>query len=301
MVEVAVVCEVVANLFKGFTSSGKKISIGIISPYNAQIAAIKENLGTKYSTDDESEFSVDVRSVDGFQGGEKDVIIISAVRSNANRSIGFLSNSQRVNVALTRARHCLWIFGNEATLKSSGSVWKILVHDARVRGCFHDAQNDKDLVKSMAAALVDIDLLDIKIRLYSVLFEGTRWKVSVDDKFWKAMEKIKSIEIRKKAISVLMKLSSDSQWPHTGHITVPSRVSNQLTELCPVDGILHIVLTLETIMETSRYVDVMRVWDIRPLTQIPNLDPMFILCKQLDAFHLKEESSAESSHQVGLS
>ncbi|KAH0770792.1 hypothetical protein KY290_014773 [Solanum tuberosum] len=301
MVEVAVVCEVVANLFKGFTSSGKKISIGIISPYNAQIAAIKENLGTKYSTDDESEFSVDVRSVDGFQGGEKDVIIISAVRSNANRSIGFLSSSQRVNVALTRARHCLWIFGNEATLKSSGSVWKILVHDARVRGCFHDAQNNKDLVKSMAAALVDIDLLDIKIRLYSVLFEGTRWKIRVDDKFWKAMEKIKSIEIRKKAISVLMKLSSDSQWPHTEHITVPSGVSNQLTELCPVDGILHIVLTLETIVETSRYVDVMRVWDIRPLTEIPNLDPMFILCKQLDAFHLKDESSAESSYQVGLS
>ncbi|CAN4078447.1 unnamed protein product [Withania somnifera] len=290
MVEVAVVCEVVSNLFKGFISSGEKISIGIISPYNAQIAAIKENLGTKYSTDEESDFSVDVRSVDGFQGGEKDVIIISAVRSNANRSIGFLSNSQRINVALTRARHCLWIFGNETTLKSSGSIWKILVHDARVRGCFYDAQNDKDLVKAMVAALVDIDLLDIKIRLYSVLFQGTRWKVSIDDNFWKAMEKIKSIEIRKKAISVLMKLSSDCQWPRTEHITVLSGVSNQPSELCPVDGILHIVLTFETIMETSSYVDVMRVWDIRPLTEIPNLDPMFILCKQLDAFHLKDES-----------
>lgn len=290
MVEVAVVCEVVANLFKGFISSGERISIGIISPYNAQIAAIKENLGTKYSTDDESDFSVNVRSVDGFQGGEKDVIIISAVRSNANRSIGFLSNSQRVNVALTRARHCLWIFGNEATLKSSDSVWKILIHDARVRGCLHDAQNDKDLVKSMAAALVDIDLLDIKTRLYSVLFEGTRWKVKVDDKFWSAMEKIRSIEIRQKAISVLMKLSSYWQWPRIEHITVPTGVSNQLIELCPVDGLLHIVLTLETMMETSSYVDVMRVWDIRPLTEIPNLDPMFILCKQLDAFHLKDES-----------
>lgn len=78
---------------------------------------------------------------------------------------------------LAFCRHCLWIFGNEATLKSSGSVWKKLVHDARVRGCFHDAQNDKDLVKAMAAALIDIDLLDIKIRLYSVLFQGTRWKV----------------------------------------------------------------------------------------------------------------------------
>ncbi|XP_033514673.1 uncharacterized protein [Nicotiana tomentosiformis] len=289
MVEVAVVCEVVANLFEGFIASGEKISIGIISPYNAQIAAIKENLGTKYSTDDESDFLVDVRSVDGFQGGEKDLIIISAVRSNANRSIGFLSKSQRVNVALTRARHCLWIFGNEATLKSSGSVWKKLVHDARVRGCFHDAHNDKDLVKAMAAALIDIDLLDIKIRLYSVLFQGTRWKVSVDDNFWKAMEKIKSIEVRKKAISILMKLSSDWQWPRTEHITVLNGMSTQLLELCPIDGLLHIVLTLETVMETSSYVDVMRVWDIRPLTEIPNLDPLLILCKQFDALHLKDE------------
>lgn len=104
------------------------------------------------------------------------------------------------------------------------------------------------------------------------------------------MEKIKSIEIRKKVISVLMKLSSDWQWPRTEHITVPSGVSNQLIELCPVDGLLHIVLTLETIMETSSYVDVMRVWDTRPLTEMPNLDPMFILCRQLDAFHLKDES-----------
>ncbi|KAK4360881.1 hypothetical protein RND71_019833 [Anisodus tanguticus] len=155
MVEVAVVCEVVANLFKGFISSGEKISIDIISPYNAQIAAIKENLRTKYSTDDEGDFSVDVLSVDGFP------------------------RSQRVNVALTRARHCLWIFGSEATLKSSGSLWKMLVHDARVRGCFHDTQNDKDLVKAMAAALIDTDILDIKIRLYSVLCPGTRWKVMV--------------------------------------------------------------------------------------------------------------------------
>lgn len=122
----------------------------------------------------------------------------------------------------------------------------------------------------------------LKIRLFHL-------QVSVDDNFWKAMEKIKSIEIRKKAISVLMKLSSDSQWPRTEHITVLIGVSNQLFELCPVNGILHIVLTFETIMETSSHVDVMRVWDIWPLTEIPNLDPMFILCKQLDAFHLKDE------------
>ena len=59
----------------------------------------------KYSSDYISGFSVNVRSVDGFQGGEEDIIIISTVRSNGMGKVGFLSNRQRTNVALTRAKY----------------------------------------------------------------------------------------------------------------------------------------------------------------------------------------------------
>ena len=84
------------------TDSKKNLNIGVISPYAAQVVAIQERLGRKY--DDLDGFTVKVKSVDGFQGGEEDLIIISTVRSNTHASIGFTSNLQRTNVALTRAR-----------------------------------------------------------------------------------------------------------------------------------------------------------------------------------------------------
>lgn len=80
----------------------QKVSIGIICPYTAQVLAIQDKLEKKYKTN--SSFAVKVNSVDGFQGSEEDIIIFSTVRSNRNGSIGFLSNLQRTNVALTRAR-----------------------------------------------------------------------------------------------------------------------------------------------------------------------------------------------------
>ena len=83
-------------------STGSTTSVGVVSPYNAQVRAIQEKLGKTYSGYDG--FSVKVKSVDGFQGAEEDVIIISTVRSNGAGSVGFLANLQRTNVALTRAK-----------------------------------------------------------------------------------------------------------------------------------------------------------------------------------------------------
>lgn len=79
-----------------------KITIGVVSPYNYQVNAIKVRLGTKY--DKCINFDVRVTSIDGFQGEEDDIIILSTVRSNSKGDIGFLSDNHRTNVALTRAR-----------------------------------------------------------------------------------------------------------------------------------------------------------------------------------------------------
>ncbi len=67
-----------------------------------------------------------MRSIDAWQGREKEYIIFSAVRSNKGGNVGFLENERRVNVALTRAKHGLIIIGNIHTLREDPS-WRRLI------------------------------------------------------------------------------------------------------------------------------------------------------------------------------
>ncbi|KAJ0485844.1 putative DNA helicase [Helianthus annuus] len=99
MVEVAVVVELLAKLHKESVKNKQKISVGCIAPYKAQVTAIQKKLGDMYQTGED--FSVKVGTVDGFQGCEEDMIIISTVTGVRSDSIGFLGTRQRANVALT--------------------------------------------------------------------------------------------------------------------------------------------------------------------------------------------------------
>lgn len=86
----------------GWFGSNEHISIGVVSPYAAQVVAIQDMLGQKY--DKHEDFDVKVKTIDGFQGGEQDIIILSTVRTDCTSPLQFISNNQRTNVALTRAR-----------------------------------------------------------------------------------------------------------------------------------------------------------------------------------------------------
>ena len=93
----------------------ENFSVGIISPYNAQVAYLQENLLMHPYIVDYQRY-IEINSVDGFQGQEREVIYISLVRSNEKGQIGFLSDTRRMNVALTRARKKLVVIGDSATL-----------------------------------------------------------------------------------------------------------------------------------------------------------------------------------------
>lgn len=93
----------------------ERLDVGIISPYKVQTQYLRQQIRKR------EEFRpfrqvISVNTVDGFQGQERDIILISLVRSNENGQIGFLSDLRRMNVAMTRARMKLMIFGDKETL-----------------------------------------------------------------------------------------------------------------------------------------------------------------------------------------
>lgn len=92
------------------------LNIGVISPYNAQVNLIKKLIRSKLELEG---FPVEVSTVDGFQGREKEVIIISMVRSNNNKEIGFLSNERRMNVAVTRAKRLCVLICDSGTVNKN--------------------------------------------------------------------------------------------------------------------------------------------------------------------------------------
>jgi hypothetical protein len=103
--------------------------VGIISFYKAQVDAISSSLRPRFA-------GVKVNTVDGFQGGENDIIIISCVRANRGGQVGFLRAFERLNVALTRAKFSLIVLGDAETLKRGEQIGA-MVQDAQERGYFY--------------------------------------------------------------------------------------------------------------------------------------------------------------------
>ncbi|KAK9062135.1 hypothetical protein SSX86_019321 [Deinandra increscens subsp. villosa] len=273
--EVAVVDEIVARLFKQASARKQRVSVGCISPYKAQVNAIQEKIGMRYTGYDY--FTVNVRSVDGFQGSEEDVIIISTVRCNSKGSVGFLSNHQRTNVALTRARYCLWILGNESTLINSGSIWKQLVLDAKNRGCFYNVSDDKNLAQAAMFALFELGQLDSLFTSDSLLFKEAKWQVMFSDTFFNTIARLTDHEICKKVISLLIKLAGGWREPEKdGNSKVNTEHTSTLLENYKVTHDLHLIWAVDIVAKDSVCIQVLKVWDVLPATKFEDLSKILM-------------------------
>lgn len=104
--------------------------LAVISPYRAQADFLRELLADAAD--------VEVDTIDAFQGREKDVVLLSLVRSSGEGGLGFLADLRRANVALTRARRQLFVVGDSATL-AVHDYYRQLVEEAQAQGGYRSA------------------------------------------------------------------------------------------------------------------------------------------------------------------
>ena len=112
----------VQNQVRAAGSGVAPTDIAVITPYAAQVCHLREQL---------LPWGIDVDTVDGFQGREKEAVVISLVRSNSQGEIGFLADTRRTNVALTRARRKLIVIGDSATIGAHPFYQRLLEYFER--------------------------------------------------------------------------------------------------------------------------------------------------------------------------
>lgn len=139
------------QLCDSFTDVDFEGRVGIVTPYKEQLRTLRTTFLNAFGQTGIQ--GIDFNTIDGFQGQEKDIIMLSCVRahpSGSGKGVGFIADIRRMNVALTRAKSSLWIIGNVQSLVVS-EVWKNLIEDAQKRGLVtvFDANNMKKSEKPM--------------------------------------------------------------------------------------------------------------------------------------------------------
>jgi superfamily I DNA and/or RNA helicase len=137
----------VVSLMKEFLSRSEKGerfagSIGVVTPYSAQVSLLESLVSSDtelLSLIERCNCTIEINSVDAYQGRERDIIIFSTVRSNNLAKVGFLSDWRRMNVALTRAKSALIVVGDLQTLKQGDMHWEAFCIWLETYGCVHDA------------------------------------------------------------------------------------------------------------------------------------------------------------------
>ncbi|KDP32609.1 hypothetical protein JCGZ_13159 [Jatropha curcas] len=208
MAEAAVVLKLIHCLYKAWNGLKQNLSIGVISPYAAQVVAIQDKLSSKYEKVDG--FSVKVQSIDGFQGGEEDIVIISTVRSN-----------------------------------SSG-----------------------ELAKAILDVKKEFDQLDDLLNGNSVLFKCARWKVLFSEYFRRSFGKLRAKRTKTSVLNLLLRLSSGWR-PKKRNVDLTCESSSQILKQFKVEE-LYVICSVDIVKEV-KYIQVLKVWDILPLEDIPSL------------------------------
>eukprot|EP00063_Salmo_salar_P006732 XP_013981567.1 PREDICTED: DNA-binding protein SMUBP-2 [Salmo salar] len=114
--------DIVELHIKALTEAGvKPKDIAVIAPYNLQVDLLRQRLSARHP-------DLEIKSVDGFQGREKEAVVLTLVRSNRKGEIGFLAEDRRINVAVTRARRHLALVCDTQTVQTHGFLKTLIDH-----------------------------------------------------------------------------------------------------------------------------------------------------------------------------
>eukprot|EP00803_Ostreobium_quekettii_P007947 evm.model.scf_520.6 EVM.evm.TU.scf_520.6 scf_520:61854-71225(+) len=132
--EIELILALFREIIKTVPDVQTRPAIAVISPYKAQVKKMREYLNKAYP----EEFAqlVDINTIDGFQGRQKDITFFSTVRSKEMKAVGFVADEQRINVGITRARSSLIIVGNSQSLVKD-ERWSRLILMAKTKRCFY--------------------------------------------------------------------------------------------------------------------------------------------------------------------
>ncbi|XP_056137744.1 DNA-binding protein SMUBP-2 [Lampris incognitus] len=114
--------DIVELHIKALTEAGLKAKdIAVIAPYNLQVDLLRQRLSARHP-------DLEIKSVDGFQGREKEAVVLSLVRSNRKGEVGFLAEDRRINVAVTRARRHLAVVCDTQTVQNHAFLKSLISH-----------------------------------------------------------------------------------------------------------------------------------------------------------------------------
>ena len=170
--EVSVIVDIIGRVINAGDVHAENIAI--ITPYSKQVQLFRtelssaaRNIGSKIS-------DVKVGTVDSYQGQETDLVIFSGVRSNLMKELGFLRDSRRLNVAITRAKRGLIVVGDPTVLRTC-KHWSALLDSCSDRGC---TMTQREYNNHMQAAPLDATPGDERKRRLSSL------ELDMDDEFF---------------------------------------------------------------------------------------------------------------------
>lgn len=245
---------VVTQILRSIKRAVAKLSVGIVSPYEEQVNRLLHLEGGSATA--ATGVTCRVCTIDGYQGQESDIIIFSAVRSNNKRKIGFLEDLRRLNVALTRARFCLIIVCNVATV-SNNETWADLIDHVRTHNSMFNAQNCYVIKKCEKTHQLTKDrMLQISASGGSA-FEDAPWHVTVADEFRTTISKLdsgSSIAVIEKVLKL-----AHGEWP--AHELRSSQVSDKFRDIVHTYRLAKIWVVWSVDVQISTCTQCIKVWD----------------------------------------